>query len=260
MTECIVRKSYSFVIQERRVPMKIEYLKQLIKDNSNIVVITGPGLIVESGYSCLQTDEEQYEVEAKYKRSAGELYSAQFWATRTEQFFEFYKNEIVFDGEPCEAYYKLADLEKQGKIKGFVTKSIFGLEQKAGCRNVIELYGNIHRNRCPRCGKSFSLNYVMSSKKTVPICDVCGTAVRPDVVLYGEMMNNRLMTRAANLIAKADMVLLLGTNIFSYQIANFLQYYDGNKLVVVTPKESFGDEQANLVIRSKVCDVMRELF
>ena len=156
---------------------KIEQLQEIIDSSENIVFFGGAGVSTESGIPDFRS------ADGIYSKTPEELVSHTYYFEHTEEFFEFYKENLIFkDAEPNPAHYKLAELEKKGKLKAVITQNIDGLHQKAGSKNVLELHGSVHRNYCQICNKSYDLDYILSSDG-IPRCE-CGGIIKPDVVLW----------------------------------------------------------------------------
>lgn len=235
---------------------KIEKLKSMIQETDNIVCMLGVGMGMECGLPNRWSNEEAYRVEREYKYSPEEIYSAVFFSTRTELFYDYYKKECLhLDVQPSAAYDALLKLEEEGKLRACITHNIQSMAVKAGVKNVIELHGSIHDNRCPKCGKRYSAEY-MKNAPGVPLCDVCKAPIRPMVKLSGEMMRNDRMTEAADVSSKADMIMVLGINLNHPMVKTFTNYYTGNKLVLVTKNEHFTDKRADLCIHSEVQSIL----
>ena len=165
---------------------KIEEFKKMIKESNNIVFFGGAGVSTESGIPDFRSKNGLYN--QKYKYPPEEILSHTFFMTHTEEFFEFYKakmNSLKY--QPNTTHKKLAELEKEGKLKAIITQNIDGLHQKAGSKNVLELHGSVMHNYCMKCGKEYSAEYVFNSVG-VPKCE-CGGIIKPDVVLYEESLN-----------------------------------------------------------------------
>ena len=159
---------------------------------------------------------------------------------------------------PGQGFADLKRLQDYGMIHSIITRRIAGLEDRAGCRNVLNLKGTVFDNVCPGCGRHYPVEYIRDAKG-VPLCEKCFTAIRPQVCLFGEMIDNGLMTRAAEEITKADVLLVLGTNLNSPLCSQMLQYYTGTNLILVTETEHFADQQADIVIRSRCDDFLGQL-
>ena len=235
---------------------KIAKLKSMIEKTDNIVCMLGVGMGMECGLPNRWSNEEAYRVEREYKYSPEEIYSAVFFNTRTELFYEYYKKECLhLDAQPSKAYDALIKLEQMGKLKACITHNIQSMAVQAGVKNVIELHGSIHDNRCPKCGKHYTAEY-MKQAVGVPLCDVCKSPIRPMVKLQGEMMRNDRMTEAANVSAQADMIMVLGINLNHPMVKTFTNYYTGDQLVLITKNEHFTDKRADLCIHSEVRNIL----
>lgn len=234
----------------------IEKVRHMIEEADNIVALLGVGTYIESGGENLWSSRECYRIEDIYHKSPDEMWSVGFYSARRDKFFEFYKNEIIDkELEPASLYYDLKTLQDEGKLKTIITQNMHGLHYKAGLKNVIELHGNIHNNYCPHCGKSFDLQYIKNSVN-VPLCDECGTAVRPGICLFGENIANNLMTEAVNACEKADLILTLGTNLYDNMVKFCTGSYTSSRIVLITKEEHYSDKYADVVIHDEVSNVL----
>lgn len=236
-------------------------IANLLTESRYTVVLGGFGMLIENGYPAVRDGDESYEIEEKYGYSTEEIFTSGFYATRTELFFEYYRNEILAPLKipPKKGYKILAQLEEKGLVQSVITRRIFGLAKRAGSRNVIELHGSVYHNFCPHCGKKYSMEYVRDKDK-IPLCTVCKTPIRPGVTLLGEMVDNAVMTRAAEEIEKADVLLVLGTNINAPLCKQLIDYYSGNKLILITKNRHFSDKYADYVYYSRVDDALEHLM
>lgn len=224
---------------------KIEEFKKMIKESNNIVFFGGAGVSTESGIPDFRSKNGLYN--QKYKYPPEEILSHTFFMTHTEEFFEFYKakmNSLKY--QPNTTHKKLAELEKEGKLKAIITQNIDGLHQKAGSKNVLELHGSVMHNYCMKCGKEYSAEYVFNSVG-VPKCE-CGGIIKPDVVLYEESLNEGTLEKAVEAIEEADVFIVGGTSLTVYPAAGLIRFYKGNKLVLINKDETPYDGRANLVI------------
>ncbi len=244
----------------RGVHMSDQTLLQMLEESRYTTVLSGAGMLLESGYPAIRDGAEAYEMEQKYGHAPEEIFRGSFYSTRTEQFFEFYKDVMLgaIDTPPGKCFYEMAELERRGLFQMIITRRVFGLPERAGCRNVINLHGSIYNNHCPHCGKKYSVDYIRNAKR-VPLCEDCNTVIRPDVCLYGEMVSNQLITRAAEEVAKADVLLVLGANLKSYLCSHLLPYYHGEKLIVINSEPHFSDKYADMVIRRRVDDTLEQI-
>lgn len=237
----------------------IEMLRRVLDQSSYTVVLLGSQIKEEAGFYGLKSAEKAYEIEKKYKTSPDYIFSSVYYNTRTDQFFDFYKNEIIReDIEPTESSYALAAMERAGKVQCIVSNDVFELSQRAGCQNVINLRGSIYRNQCLHCGKEYSIDYIRKAKG-VPLCEVCNSVIRPGVYLFGEMLDSRLMTKTAEEVEKADVLLMVGTDLDSETFQNYLKYFGGSKLVVIHEKEHYMDQNADIVFVDQPKNVLPKL-
>ena len=171
---------------------------KILKESRYTTVLSGFGMLLESGYPSIRDGDVSYDIEQKYGYSMEEMFSSAFYSTRKEQFYAFYRNEILsrLTTPPGKGFLEMAELERRKMFQCIITRRIYGLPQRAGCRNVIDLHGNVYNNFCPHCGRKYSMEYVRDSVR-VPLCEDCKTPVRPRVCLFGEMVDNGVITRAA---------------------------------------------------------------
>ena len=228
---------------------KIEQLQEIIDSSENIVFFGGAGVSTESGIPDFRS------ADGIYSKTPEELVSHTYYFEHTEEFFEFYKENLIFkDAEPNPAYYKLAELETKGKLKAVITQNIDGLHQKAGSKNVLELHGSVHRNYCQICNKSYDLDYILSSDG-IPRCE-CGGIIKPDVVLYEEGLDDSVVSESIRRIAEADMLIIGGTSLVVYPAAGLVDYYRGNKLVVINKAPTPMDRKADLLVQGSIGEVL----
>lgn len=161
------------------------------------------------------------------------------------------------NAQPNAAHKALARLEQQGKLKAVITQNIDGLHQKAGSREVLELHGSVLRNYCERCGRFYSLEDLMEKKELVPKCD-CGGIIKPDVVLYEESLNQKTLEQSVRYISQADVLIVGGTSLTVYPAAGLIDYYRGNKLVLINMAATVKDGMADLIIKRKIGEALSE--
>ena len=208
----------------------IRKLKELIDGSDNIVFFGGAGVSTESGIPDFRSVDGLYNQTFRYPPEA--ILSHTFYEKHTEEFYQFYRAKMLApDAQPNAAHYKLAQWEREGRLKAVIAQNIDGLHQKAGSREVLELHGSVLRNYCTRCGKFHDLDFILRTTG-VPRCE-CGGVVKPDVVLYEESLNEDVMARAIHYIRQADVLLIGGTSLVVYPAAGLVQYYRGSKLAVV---------------------------
>ena len=235
---------------------EFDTLKTWVDEAKRLVFFGGAGVSTESGIPDFRSVDVLYN--QKYKYPPEEIISATFFRERPEEFFEFYKEKMLPLGfEPNVTHRVLARWEQEGRLDAVVIQNIDGLHQKAGSRRVYELHGSVLRNRCMRCGKSWSAEYVKQSKG-VPRCD-CGGIVKPDVVLYEESLDSDVMYRAARAISEADLLIVGGTSLTVYPAAGMIGYYRGSRLVLINRDRTPYDGEANLVLHDSLGNVFSRL-
>lgn len=239
--------------------MAFEIFEKIIQDSNRVVCLCGLEAFKENGYLNFVEDDEAYDIEMNYGYSPEEIFSSTFFHTRTELFFHYYRDSVLqLDIKPNETFQALATLEQMGKLKCTVTRGIHGTLERAGCKNVVNLLGSVLENKCPRCHKEYTTEYIKNSVK-VPTCDICHTTIRPGVTLSGEMISNLAITEAASAISNADTLLVIGCNLNVFLAEKFIQYYTGNKLILINEEEHYTDKLADFVVNKKIVDVLPEI-
>lgn len=240
---------------------KIKRLSEIIEESKNIVLFTGAGISVPSGIPDFRSANGLYNSGlTKYGVSPEEAISHTFYKYRTEEFFEFYKENLVFkNAKPNIAHKYFAELEKLGKIKAVVTQNIDGLHERAGSKNVFNIHGNIYVNYCEDCFEHYGLDFVMK-EEGVPHCEKCGGIVRPKVTLYEEALDNNVYKGAVDAIQNADTLIVVGTSLIVQPAASMVKYYfNGKNLVLINLQETPYDKVADLVINEKIEKVVEKL-
>lgn len=239
---------------------KILEAAKLIKDSKNLVVITGAGASTESGIPDFRSNVGPARKKKKYDYPFEVLLSHSFFINKTEVFYDYYMNNMIYrDAKPNDCHKSLAEMENYCNLLAVITQNIDGLHQEAGSSNVIELHGSTKRNYCMKCGKEFSLDYLFEANQPVPKCDSCGGIIKPDVVLYEEPLNERDLEKAMRLTIKADVLLVIGTSLVVYPAAGLLNYYRGDKLIIVNIGSTPFDNMARLVIHESCGQVMKKI-
>ena len=240
--------------------MSYDVLRNAIINHNNIVFMSGISFTRELGLPNYRDTEEAYDVEQEYRYSPEDLFSSAFYSTRPELFFRYYRDRILhLDKEPNEAYYALARLERSGKLKSIITRSIYGMHRLAGNQNIIELFGNIHTNTCIRCGATYPASYIKESHG-IPKCERCNGAIRPGVSFYGDRIDNGRITAAADAVSHADMLIIGGTHMDSYLAKRFLQYFEGNELVLINTEKRYTDRKATITIYDTLSNVLPQVI
>ena len=228
--------------------MPTETLTDILRNSRKIVFFGGAGVSTASGIPDFRSADGLWNQKYKRTLSPEEMVSRSFFERDPEDFFAFYKEKLVYpEAKPNACHLALAKLEKMGKLRAIVTQNIDGLHQMAGSHNVFELHGSVLRNFCTRCHAAYDVNFILESEG-VPRCPKCGSIVKPDVVLYEEMLDENVIDGAVRAISGADTLIIGGTSLIVYPAAGFVRYFRGNKLVVINKSESQADGYADLVI------------
>jgi len=236
--------------------MKLQQLKKWIEESNNIVFFGGAGVSTESGIPDFRSVDGLYS--QKFEYPPEQIISHSFFLRDPSYFFRFYREKMLPLGfEPNITHLVLARLEQEGKLSAVITQNIDGLHQKAGSRTVFELHGSVHRNYCTRCGAFYDAQFIKNSED-IPLCS-CGGIIKPDVVLYEEQLNPETLDCSIDAIADADLLIVAGTSLTVYPAAGLVNYYRGNKLVLINKDETPYDYKANLVIHDRLGDVFKML-
>ncbi|NLG89583.1 MAG: NAD-dependent protein deacylase [Clostridiaceae bacterium] len=237
--------------------MVIEKLTEMILSSRYVVFFGGAGVSTESNIPDFRSESGIYNTIKNYGRPPEVILSHSFFISEPETFYDFYKNHMIYpDAKPNNAHIALAKLEQKGILKAVITQNIDGLHQAAGSKEVLELHGSIYRNYCMKCGKKYDLEYVMSCSGPYPACEKCGGIVRPDVTLYEESLDMRVLNKSISHIAKADMLIVGGTSLAVYPAAGLIDYYNGDRLVLINKSSTPYDSIANIVIHDSIGKVL----
>ena len=234
----------------------IETLKTWVREAQRIVFFGGAGVSTESGIPDFRGVDGLYR--QKYAYPPETILSHDFFMRRTEEFYRFYRDKmLITDAKPNPAHLKLTQWEREGKLLGVVTQNIDGLHFAAGSKRVFELHGSILRNYCMDCGKFYDATYIQETTG-IPKCS-CGGTIKPDVVLYGESLDNDCIRGALRAIANADLLIIGGTSLSVYPAAGLIDDYRGDRLVLVNKSETPHDARADLIIRDPIGEVFAQL-
>ena len=236
---------------------KLETLKTWVQESNRIVFFGGAGVSTESGIPDFRSTDGLYRQEYKYPPET--ILSHTFFEQNPEEFFRFYRAKLIPDKsvQPNAAHRRLAELEREGKLRAVITQNIDGLHQAAGSKNVLELHGSTLRNYCEKCGKFYDVSYIKHSQG-VPRC-TCGGRIKPDVVLYEEGLDEKTLYRAVEYIQEADVLIIAGTSLAVYPAAGLVRYYRGHKLVVINKTPLDRGLGADLVITGAVGETLAQL-
>lgn len=234
----------------------INYIKRKIKDSRNIVAVLGIEMLVEGGGYDLDSNVENYRVEEEYGFCPEDMLSSSFYNAKVEKFYRFYKKEILgMEVHSTPAYDALLKLQSQGKLLAVISQNFHGLPQNINLNHVIDLNGNLNINKCPRCDKDFDIQYIKSSDG-IPLCDCCKVAVRPGIRLLGERVDTGLMTEAATACEAADVLLILGKNMYNDRL-EYSASPEHKQLKILFSKDDFiRNKKVDFVIRDDICEFL----
>ena len=234
----------------------LETLKKWVEESRSIVFFGGAGVSTESGIPDFRGVDGLYR--QKYAYPPETILSHEFLLQHPEEFYRFYREKIlILNARPNPAHEKLAQWEHEGRLRAVITQNIDGLHQAAGSKRVLELHGSIHRNHCTRCGKAYTAEQIAATTD-VPRCD-CGGTIRPDVVLYGESLDEKVLRASMDALAHADLLIVGGTSLSVYPAAGLIDLYPGDRLALLNRTPTPRDSRANLILREPIGRIMAEL-
>lgn len=230
----------------------INYIREAIKNARNIVAVLGIEMLVEGGGYDLDSNEETYRAEMLYGYTPEDMLSASFFNAKIERFYRFYKNEILaMEVKSTPAYEALLRLQAQGKLLAVINQNFHGIPEGLHFHNVIDFNGNMNSNKCIRCGKLFGLNY-MKNAPGIPICDHCQAAIRPNIRLIGERASANIMTAAANVCERADVLLIMGKNMYNDKVRVSTISKQKKITILFSKEETLNDGEVDYVIHDDI--------
>ncbi len=235
----------------------VDKLRGIVEKYDNIVFFGGAGVSTESGIPDFRSVDGLYHQQYDYPPET--ILSHTFYRRNPEEFYRFYRNKMLFpDAKPNAAHLKLAQLEAQGKLRAVITQNIDGLHQAAGSKTVLELHGSVLRNYCESCGQFHDVQYILDTQG-VPKCEKCGGPVKPDVVLYEEGLDQKTLNDAFRFIRGAQVLIIGGTSLAVYPAAGLIDYFQGEKLVVINKAPTPRDSHADLLVQAPIGEVFAQL-
>lgn len=235
---------------------QIKKLQEIIDSHDNIVFFGGAGVSTESGIPDFRSQDGLYHQQYDYPPET--ILSHTFFINKPEEFYRFYRAKMLCDtAKPNAAHKKLAELERDGRLKAVITQNIDNLHQMAGSKKVLELHGSVYRNYCMKCGKFYDFSYIKNSTG-VPRCQ-CGGMVKPDVVLYEEGLDNQILSDSVRAISKTQVLIIGGTSLAVYPAASLIDYFRGDCLVVINKAATPRDRNADLLIKDPIGQVFSNI-
>lgn len=234
----------------------VKKLKSWIEESNNIVFFGGAGVSTESKIPDFRSVDGLYHQQYQYPPET--ILSHSFYLSHTEEFYRFYRSKMLFpNAKPNQTHIRLAELEKEGKLKAVITQNIDGLHQAAGSQHVLELHGSVLRNYCESCHKFYQMEEILHGDG-VPKC-TCGGRIKPDVVLYEEGLDSEVLSEAVRRIREAEVLIVGGTSLTVYPAAGLIDYYQGNKLVLINKSVTPMDSRADLLIQEGLGNVFSQV-
>lgn len=231
--------------------------KQWIAESGNIVFFGGAGTSTDSGIPDFRSADGLYQQASGTQVPPEVILSRDFFMERTAEFYDFYRSKLLHpDARPNAGHTALAKLEREGRLKGIITQNIDGLHQLAGNSRVLELHGSVHRNYCMKCRAFYDLAAILASQTDVPSCDACGGVIKPDVVLYQESLDQRVLEESMAMIEGAEVLIVAGSSLTVHPAAGLIRYYRGDRLILVNKGSTPYDRYANAVIAGRFAEVM----
>ncbi len=242
---------------QAQVQDQVKELQEIIDRHDNLVFFGGAGVSTESGIPDFRSVDGLYHQTYAYPPET--ILGHSFFVRNPEEFYRFYHDKMLaLDAKPNEAHRKLAKLEQAGKLKAVITQNIDGLHQAAGSRKVLELHGSVHRNYCTKCHAFYDASY-MAAASGIPRCRVCGATIKPDVVLYEEGLDTQTIREAITAISRAQVLIVGGTSLVVYPAAGLVDYFQGDKIVLINKGATGMDGRADLLIQAPIGQVLRQI-
>jgi NAD-dependent deacetylase len=241
--------------------MNYSNLLSVIRSTNNIVFFGGAGVSTESKIPDFRSETGLYKTKNNYSYPPEVMLSHSFFTSHPEDFFDFYKSKMIYkDAKPNAAHYALSELEKMGTLKAIITQNIDGLHQISGSKNVLELHGSIHKNYCMECNHTFNLDYILRSNSLIPKCNICGGTIKPDVILYEESLDMKILNKSIQYIINADVLIIGGTSLVVYPASSLINYFNGSKLVLINKSSTTYDNRADIIINDSIGKVLGEIL
>ncbi len=237
-------------------------LNEIIQVSKHIVFFGGAGVSTESGIPDFRSKDGLYnQHDVQFDEYTPEyLLSHECLYYNSKVFFEYYRQKMDTRAiQPNSAHYKLAEMEKKGKLDGVITQNIDGLHQRAGSKVVYEVHGTTYRNYCTHCGTEYPSDFIFKSKEPIPKCPKCGHMVRPDVTMYGEALPEAAWAGAIRLIDQCDCFIVGGTSLSVYPAANLVNYFNGKYLIMINKDQTGYDNMATMVFHESIGKVFDQI-
>lgn len=235
----------------------VEDLKKLLQQSRVVTFLGGAGVSTESGIPDFRSKGSAEAAQKRFGYPLEVLLSHDFFLAHPDIFYDYYKSVLLVPASPNPAHYALARLEAAGKLNAVITQNIDNLHQQAGSKRVYPVHGNVEWNRCMECNRFFNGDYIRNSQG-VPHCDQCGGLIKPEVVLYGEPLDQQVWRGAMAAVSSADTMIVGGTSLSVYPAASLLEFFMGKHLILINKTETPYDRRADLILRQPIGQVLGE--
>ncbi len=238
---------------------QITTLQGILDSSQNLVFFTGAGISVPSGIPDFRSADGLYMQKEFEGATPEEIISHTYFYRHPATFYRFYREKMLYpDAEPNAAHKWIASLQSDTRNVTVVTQNIDGFHTQAGAKTVYELHGSAHRNLCPLCGKSYSVDEMLShlDSEGIPRCPDDGRILKPDVTLYEEPLNGATIDGAIDAIASADTMVIIGTSLVVYPAASFVRYFRGEHLILINKTPTDYDGMAEMALYEDIIDVV----
>lgn len=232
-------------------------IRDVLRESGNIVAMSGLNVMRETGLNGVRAEHIAYDIEQMYGYSNDEIISTLFFPRRVGIFYDYYKRIILNqeNPKPTDVHRAMLKLQNDGKLTAVITRTVYRLYAKAGCKHTIEMHGSVEENRCPACGKIFGSDYIRHAKG-IPVCDTCLIPLRPGFTLLGERIDNGKITQSSNAVENASVLLLVGTSPNAHIYQNLIKYYTGNHMIIVNTEENICDDRADYRVYGNLSELM----
>jgi NAD-dependent deacetylase len=245
------------------ISARAERLAELLRDSECAVVLTGAGVSVPSGIPDFRSPGTGLWENV----DPMEVAHIEAWRRDPDRFWQFYGDRFVslFDKQPNGAHLALAELERRGLVRAVITQNVDRLHRRAGSERVIEVHGSIEYSVCLQCHGRVSLERVMEllwAGDGAPECPACVTPLKPDVVLFGEMLPERAMSEAQALALEADLMVCVGSSLEVYPVAGLpaMTHGGGGRIALVTQGPTPYDSDAEVKLDGDVVEELRAVL
>ena len=233
-------------------------LAAILAGAERMVFLGGAGVSTGSGIPDFRGSAGLYTASSPEEEPPERVLSGTYLRRFPEKFFAYYRRHMLYpSARPNAAHRALAQLEREGKLAAVITQNIDGLHQAAGSKTVLELHGSTLRNYCMKCGRFYDQNAILESTG-VPHCE-CGGVIKPDVVLYEESLDQKVLKEAVSFISHADVLIVGGTSLVVYPAAGLIDYYRSDKLVLINRTPTARDSAADLVVTGSIGEIFDSL-